>query len=93
MNAEGNIIARSAMTDQQKKDFKNHHKARTILLNYISYTEHEKITNRDSAKSIFDFLRITHEGNAQVKETKVLALIQKYGAFKMEDDEIIETMF
>ena len=81
------------MTDQQKKDFKNHHKARTILLNVISYTEYEKITNIDSSKSIFDSLRMTHEGNAQVKETKALTLIQKYEAFKMEDDETVETMF
>ena len=80
------------MTDQQKRDFKNHHKAITILLNVISYTEYEKITNRDSTKSIFDSLRMTHEGNAQVKETKAFALIQKYKAFKMEDDEKVETM-
>ena len=81
------------MTDQDKKDFKNHHKAITILLNAISYTEYEKITNRDYAKSIFDSLRMTHEGNIQVDETKALALIRKYEAFKMEDDETIETMF
>ena len=52
------------MTDQQKKDFKNHHKARTILLNVISYTEYENITNKYYAKSIFDSLRMTREGNA-----------------------------
>ncbi|XP_050890418.1 uncharacterized protein LOC127095830 [Lathyrus oleraceus] len=93
INAEGNNITRSAMTNQQKKDFKNYHKARTILLNVISYTEYERITNRYFAKSIFDSLRMTHEGNAQVKETKVLALIHKYEAFKMEDDETVETTF
>lgn len=81
------------MTYQQNKDYKNHHKARTILLNAISYTEYEKITNIDFAKSIFDSLRMTHEGNAQVKETKALALIHKYEAFRMEYDETIETMF
>ena len=81
------------MTNQQKKNHKNHHKARTILLNAISYTEYEKITNKDSTKSIFDSLRMTHEGNDQVKETKALALIQKYEAFKMEDDENVEAMF
>ena len=42
---------------------------------------------------MFDSLRMKHEGNTQVKETKALALIQKYEAFKMEEDEIIETMF
>lgn len=80
------------MTDQQKKDFKNHHKARTLLL-IISYIEYENITNRDSTKSVFDYLRMTHEGNAQVKETKDLSLIQKYEAFRMEDGETVETMF
>lgn len=81
------------MIDQQKKDYKNHHKVKTILLNSISYTEYEKITNRDTSKSIFDSMRTTHEGNAQVKETKALALIKKYEAFKMEDGETIENMF
>ena len=86
-------IARSAMTDAQKKAYKNHFKARSILLAAISYTEYEKITDKETAKSIFDSLQMTHEGNTQVKETKALALIQKYEAFKMEDDETIEEMF
>ena len=64
-----------------------------ILLNAISYTEYEKITNKETAKSIFDSLQMTHEGNAQVKETKALALVQKYEAFRMEEDESVETMF
>lgn len=63
------------MSDQQNKDNKNHRWSRTILLNDISYAEYEKIKNRDSAKSIFSFLRMTREGNEQVKETKALALI------------------
>ena len=36
---------------------------------------------------------MTHEGNTQVKETKALALIQKYESFKMDEDESVETMF
>src|SRR3954462_15365061 len=36
---------------------------------------------------------MTHEGNAQVNETKALDLIQKYEAFKMEEDENIEAIF
>ena len=54
VDVAGNKVARSAMTDQQKKDYKNNHKARTILLNVISYTEYEKITDRETAKSIFE---------------------------------------
>ena len=81
------------MTDDQKREFKNHHKVRTILHNAISYNEYEKITNRETTKEILDSLRMTHEGNSQVKETKALALIQKYEAFKMEYDEAVEVMF
>src|ERR1044072_8040073 len=92
-DTSGQKIERMKMSDQQKKEFKNHHKAGTILLSDISYTEYEKITNKDSAKNIFYSLRMTHEGNTQVKETKALALIQKYEAFKMEEDETVEAMF
>ena len=60
------------MTDDQKHDFKNHHKAKTILLNAISYNEYGKITNRETTKEILDSLKMTHEGNNQVKEMKQL---------------------
>src|ERR1044072_1763886 len=55
-DAEGKIVSRSQMTEAQKKKFLNHHKAITILLNTISYAEYEKITNKETAKSIFDSL-------------------------------------
>ena len=59
---KGQKIARSAMTDAQKKVYKNHGKARTIILSDISYNEYEKITNRETTKSTFDYLPMTHEG-------------------------------
>ena len=93
VDSMGKMIARSDFSEAQKKTYKNHHRARTILLNVISYTEYEKITNKETVKSIFDSLQMTHEGNAQVKETKALALVQKYEAFRMEEDESVETMF
>ena len=46
-------IARSAMTDAQKKAYKNHFKARSILLAAISYTEYEKITKKRDCKVYF----------------------------------------
>lgn len=91
--ASGTKVERRVMTYQQKKDYKNHHKVRTVFLNAISYIEYEKITNINTAKPIFDSPRVTHEGNAQVKETKALVLIQKYEAFKTEDEETIENVF
>ena len=47
VDERGQKIDRKRMTDHQKKDFRNHHKARTILLSSISYSEYEKITNRE----------------------------------------------
>src|SRR4051812_30682310 len=93
VNASGVKLTRQGMSDDQKKHFRNHHKCRTVLLNAISHAEYEKISNRETAYDIYESLKMTHEGNAQVKETKALALIQKYEAFKMEDDEDIEKMF
>lgn len=68
-------LERSKMNKQQNKDHNNHHRSRIILRNVISYSEYEKMTNRDSAKSIFDYLKMTHEGNEQFKKTKALTLI------------------
>ena len=93
VDKEGNKIDRKTMDKQHKADFKNHHKAKNILLNAISKMEYEKITNRDTAHDIFESLKMSHEGNSQVKETKALAIIQKYGAFRIEENESIETMF
>ncbi|XP_050897860.1 uncharacterized protein LOC127104736 [Lathyrus oleraceus] len=93
VDASVNKVERRVMTEQQKRDYKNHHKDRTILLNAISYTEYESITNKYTTKSIFNSQRMNYEGKAQVKETKALALIKKYEAFKMEDEETIENMF
>src|ERR1044072_4357194 len=53
---EGKIMLRSQMIEDQKKLFKDHHNARTILLNTISYNEYENITNKETAKSIYDSL-------------------------------------
>src|SRR3954465_11266591 len=93
VKATGVRLTRQEMNDDQKKLFKNHHKCRTVLLNAISHAKYEKISNRETAYDIYESLKMTHEGNAQVKETKALALIQKYEAFKMEEDEDIEKMF
>src|SRR3954468_13123696 len=93
VKATGVRLTRQEMDDDQKKLFKNHHKCRTVLLNAISHAEYEKISNREIAYDIYDSLKMTHEGNSQVKETKALALIQKYEAFKIEEDEFVETIF
>lgn len=38
VNSEDKKVERKSMTEGQNKEFKNHHKARTIMLNAISHT-------------------------------------------------------
>ena len=68
----GQKIDRKRISDQQKRDFRNHHKARTILLSAFSYSEYDKISNRETTKNMFDSLIMTHEGNIQVKKPRPL---------------------
>lgn len=37
IDANGTNLERRKMNEKQKKDYKNHHRSRTILLNVISY--------------------------------------------------------
>jgi hypothetical protein len=52
-----------------------------------------KITDKSSAKAIYDSLCSTYDGNDQVKEAKANILVQQYELFKMKEDENIETMY
>lgn len=63
LNVDDTKMGISDMNEKQRKYYKNNHKLITIVLNVISCTEYEKITNRDSTKSIFDSLRMNNEGN------------------------------
>lgn len=56
-NDEGLKITRKEMNDSQRRDFQNHHKARTILLDVIPYDVYEKITKKESAYDIVESLR------------------------------------
>src|SRR4030042_3673362 len=52
-----------------------------------------RICNKSTAKSIYDSLCSTYEGNQQVKEAKANMLVHQYDLFKMSEDETIESMY
>jgi hypothetical protein len=87
------VESRKAFTDKEKKAYKKHHKVKDILVGCISHDEYLKITDKTTAKSIYDSLCATYEGNKQVHEAKANLLIQQYELFKMKEDENIESMF
>src|ERR1044072_3698562 len=48
---------------------------------------------QETTKSTLDSLQMKHEGNTQDKETKARALIQKFKAYKMKEDESVKMCF
>jgi hypothetical protein len=95
MDEEGVVsnAKRKLFTTEQREQYKKHHKVKGILLDSLTHAEYLKIVDKSSAKSIFDSLCSTYEGNQQVKEAKANLLVQQYELFKMKEDEDIETMF
>ncbi|MCI42071.1 aspartyl-tRNA synthetase, partial [Trifolium medium] len=81
------IANRKLFTDEQKKQYKKHLKVKSILTKSISHSEFLKISNKSSAKFIWDSLCSTYEGNEQVQEAKANLLVHQYEMFKMKEDE------
>src|SRR4030066_935667 len=90
---EGKCANRKNLTEAQKKVYKKHHRVRGILCDAIPHEEFMKITNKSTAKTIFESLCSSYEGNQQVKEAKANMLVQQYRLFKMSEDETIDAMF
>jgi hypothetical protein len=67
-NGRLDFEARQAFTDKEKKAYKKHHKVKDILIGCISHEEYLRITDKSTAKSIYDSLCSTYDGNKQVQE-------------------------
>ncbi|KAK2428806.1 bromodomain-containing protein [Trifolium repens] len=87
------VEERKKFTPTDKKAYKKHHKVKDLLIGCITHDEYLKITDKSTAKSIYDSLCSTYEGNKQVQEAKATLLIQQYELFRMKDDENIESMY
>ncbi|XP_070037268.1 uncharacterized protein [Nicotiana tomentosiformis] len=55
--------------------------------------QYEKISKCDTAKKIWDKLKVTYEGTNKVKETRINLLVLDYELFEMKVGESIEEMF
>ncbi|MCI33519.1 aspartyl-tRNA synthetase, partial [Trifolium medium] len=62
MDADGVISSanRKALMNEENELYKKHHKAKSILVNSISYLEYLKISDKSSAKSLWDFMCSTY---------------------------------
>src|SRR4030042_6598637 len=80
---EGKCIDRKKLTEAQKKVYKKHHRVRGIMCGVIPHEEFVKICNKSTAKTIFESLCSSYEGNQQVREAKANMLVQQYELFRM----------
>lgn len=87
------VSNRKTLTPIQEKIYRKHHWVRGILVDALPHSEYIKIIDKSTAKTIFEFLWATYEGNQQVKEAKANLLVQQYELFRMKEGKDIETMF
>jgi len=66
---------------------------RGIFVDALPHSKYRKIVNRSTAKSIFESLHSTYEGNKQIKEAKSNQFVHQYELFRMKEYEDIETMY
>ena len=64
-----------------------------ILHCAIDRNEFNRVRQCKSAKEIWRLLEITHEGNNQVKESRINILVHDYELFSIKDFESIVEMF
>jgi hypothetical protein len=81
-----------SLSPLSNKEYSKHHLVKSMMTNAITHDEYLKIVKKTSAKTIWDSLKSTYEGNKQVREAKNYLLVQQYELFKMKDEEDIETM-
>ncbi|CAJ2653255.1 unnamed protein product, partial [Trifolium pratense] len=87
------IEHRKLLTPANLKTYTKHHRVKDIVVGAIRHEDYVRIENKSTAKSIFDSMCATYDGNEKVQEAKASLLIRQYELFTMQQDENIETMF
>jgi len=68
-------------------------KAKRLLYFGLGPDKYTCISECESAKEIWDALRVTHEGTNQVKQSRIELLMRKYELFRMGDKEMVIEMY
>ncbi len=83
----------STWTEEQRHINELNAKAVNILHCALSAAEFNRIISCKTAKEIWDYLEVTHEGTKKVKNTKIAILASEYQNFTMNAAESIKEMF
>ncbi|GJS81636.1 hypothetical protein Tco_0748177 [Tanacetum coccineum] len=76
-----------------KEMLSKNNEAKMVLYNALPRKEYERIFMCKTAKDICNSLVITHQGNKQVKDMKIVLFVQQYEQFLISDDETIGCTF
>ncbi|XP_070049286.1 uncharacterized protein [Nicotiana tomentosiformis] len=76
-------------TDEQVDAITVNAKTKNLLYNAISGQEFEKISSCETAKEMWDKLKVTYEGTNKVKETRINLLVRDYELFKWRMPKVI----
>ncbi|XP_045797929.1 uncharacterized protein LOC123892146 [Trifolium pratense] len=92
-NGRLTVAEKKLLTPAERKIYSKHHKVKDIMIGAISHDEYVRIGDKKTAKSVYDSLCSTYDGNEKVQEAKASLLIKQYELFSMDKGETIEAMF
>nr|GEW10969.1 DUF4219 domain-containing protein/UBN2 domain-containing protein [Tanacetum cinerariifolium] len=78
--------------DDLKKKLAKNNKAKIVIYNALLSKEYKRIFMCKTAE-ILDTLLITHQGNSQVKDSKIYPLVQQYEQFTILKEESKDNVF
>ncbi|XP_070008997.1 uncharacterized protein LOC142178928 [Nicotiana tabacum] len=81
---------RKEYNDADRNAIGKNFRAKKIFVCGIGPDDYNRISACQSAKEILEALQTAHEGNTQVKQSKIDMLTTEYELFKMKEDEFIQ---
>ena len=84
---------RQKYDESDRNKIEKGYKAKTLLVCGIGPDEFSRVSACESAKEIWDCLKIAHEGTEHVKESKIDMLTSLYENIKIKEGETIHKMF
>ena len=67
-------------------------KAQNILISSLGVNEYHFVYHCKTSKDMWDALETFYEGTDEVKQSKIITLVQQYEIFCMNDGETISSM-
>jgi len=87
------ITLEASWSKEDKEKILLNSKARLFLSCALSMEESERVNECDTAKKVWDTLKLHHEGTSHVKETRIDIGVRKFEIFEMNEEENIDGMY